>query len=150
MVVIPMYPKFFKILTKEVENKENWRRLLSSLGPDIYINPLNYLVKISRAHDKDFITDNEYKAIFRRCIRRYWRIILSGRSRGISAQWDKFYTKYKEDRDRNIAFEKYGEEFIRTYINKQKFEFAQSCSKLVFDGGLQIPESVESNIINYI
>jgi len=150
MVFVPSFTTFLDILKIKNNGVENWRKLLSYSRPDNNINPLNYLTRICRAREKYLITKIEFKAIFRRCMRRYWYMLLKDRSRFMSKAWNLFYDKYVEEEERKIAFERFGDDIIKEYIQKQKWELAQGCTKLVFKDGTQIPDELQNNIESYM
>ena len=68
----------------------------------------------------------------------------------MSYQEHLFYDKYVEEEERKIAFERFGDDIIKEYIQKQKWELAQGCTKLVFKDGTQIPDELQNNIESYM
>ncbi len=131
MVMVPVDGEFYHMIQRFVDY-------------NITRNPFYHLNKACEIFSNGFMTDTQFHSIKKKCVLAYWNEFTQ------TFEWIEWYKNYLYQKEKAEAVNKFGDDIIKNYINKQKEELAAGCSKLVFKSGAQIPDEVEAQIMEYM
>ena len=138
--LVPNHSSTMLVFTVEHQTvRRSWQKY------DIERNPFSQLQKAEDIMRQGYITQTNFYSIKKKCVDAYWRNQYT-----FTKEWVEWYNHYIHKKEMKEAREKWGDVFVKEYVDEQKAALTESFSKKVFLDGKQVPNEVEAIIHEFI